>query len=391
MPGIAIVGLVAGAAVLVDVVGLVVVRHTCSDEQRDFDLARSVVRHVRQPAVLIVPLAAVDAALPLAQVGPPLRSDLVHAVSIALVLASSFLVVRLTYVLDDMVLRHFRVDVADNLRARQVRTQLQVLRRIIVMVVSVVALAIVLLSFPAVRGAGAGLLASAGLAGIVGGLAARPTVANVVAGIQIALSQPIRVDDVVVVEGHWGRIEEIALTYVVVRVWDLRRLVVPVSYFVTNPFENWTRTAATILGWVYIDVDFQADVEQLRTELHRILHASRNWDGEVAVLQVTNVGATCMQLRALMSSPDSSRSWDLQCEVREQLVAFMRRVHPEALPRFRTVPAEPPFTAGPSEPAWPVEPGAGTRRGGAPPRRSAPGQGPPADGWAPLVTVMRHP
>lgn len=342
MPAIAIIGVVAGSTLLLDAVGSYLIRRRSGDG-RAATLAQSVVRNVRHPVMVLLPLVGVDVAIATVPLDRALRSDLLHTISVAVIVTTAFLVIRLTYVLDDMVLSHYRIDVADNLRARRVQTQLQVLRRLTVVVVAVVALAVILLSFPSVRTAGAGLLASAGIVGIVGGLAARPTVANVVAGVQIALSQPIRVDDVVVVDGHWGRIEDIALTYVVVRVWDLRRLVVPISYFVSNPFENWTRTGSTILGWVHVEVDFCAPVAELRAELDRILAASADWDGDVHVLQVTAATATTMQLRALMSSPDSSRSWNLQCEVREKLIDYLRRAHPEALPRLRGAPGEGPL------------------------------------------------
>lgn len=296
----------------------------------------SLVRRMRTPIGIIMPTVGTEIALALLPIGDPLRNWLLHAVGIAITCAVAFLFVRLTYVVEDVVLERHRLDTADNLRARQLHTQIQILRRITVVAVSVVAAAVVLLSFSAVRVAGASLLASAGLIGLVTGLAARPTVANVIAGIQIALSQPIRVDDVVVVEGQWGRIEQIALTYVVVRLWDLRRLVLPIVYFVEHPFENWTRSTADIIGWAYLEVDHTAPVGALREKLHEILAASPNWDGHVWNLQVSNAGPSTIQLRAMMSSPSSSASWDLQCEVREKLVAFLRDDHPHALPRLRT-------------------------------------------------------
>jgi small-conductance mechanosensitive channel len=266
---------------------------------------------------------------------------LLHALGVALILAVAWLVVRLTYVLEDLVLGRYRLEDPDNLHARQVHTQIVVLRRVTVVVVAVVSLAIALLSFPSVRAAGAGLLASAGIAGVVAGVAAKPVATNVFAGIQIALSQPIRVDDVVVVEGHWGRVEEIALTYVVVRVWDLRRLVLPISYFIENPFENWTRSTANILGWVHLEVDYRVPVDAIRKRLQEVVAASPRWDGNVVNLQVTNLGNYTVQLRALMSAPDSSASWDLQCEVREALLVFMQEQYPWAMPRLRAELTEP--------------------------------------------------
>lgn len=299
-------------------------------------IERSLVANIESPSRLVLPLAALEIALGGVSLSDPAGTILVHAVGICLVMGISWLVVRATFVLDDLLLSRFRLDSEDNLRARRVHTQVQVLRRVTVVVVSVVALAIVLLSFPEVRAAGAGLLASAGLAGLMVGVAARPTATNVVAGIQIALTQPIRVDDVVVVEGEWGRIEEIGLTYVVVRIWDLRRLVLPISYFVEQPFENWTRSTADILGWVMVDLDYRAPVDDIREAFQAILRDSPDWDGKVQVLQVTSLGSETMQVRCLMSSPDSARSWNLQCEVREKLIRYVRESCPWALPRLRT-------------------------------------------------------
>jgi len=299
-------------------------------------IERSLVANIESPSRVVLPLAALEIALGAVSLADPAGTILVHAVGICLVIGLSWLVVRCTFVLDDLLLSRYRLDAEDNLRARRVHTQVQVLRRVTVVVVSVVALAIVLLSFPEVRAAGAGLLASAGLVGLMVGVAARPTATNLVAGVQIALSQPIRVDDVVVVEGEWGRIEEIGLTYVVVRIWDLRRLVLPISYFVEQPFENWTRSTADILGWVMVDLDYRAPVDEIREAFRAILRDSPDWDGKVQVLQVTSLGSETMQIRCLMSSPDSSRSWNLQCEVREKLIRYVRESCPWALPRLRT-------------------------------------------------------
>ncbi len=300
-------------------------------------LGRSLVRNVRAPISLIVPLAVLTLTVAAVPTPRPARPILGHGLGVLLVFAVAWLVVRLTYVLDDVILGHFQLEVADNLRARQIHTQIQVLRRVTVVVVSVVAVAVVMLSFGAVRAIGAGLLASAGIFGLIAGIAAKPIATNLMAGVQLAISQPIRVDDVVVVEGHWGRVEQIALTYVVVRVWDLRRLVLPIVYFIENPFENWTRSTADILGWVFIEVDYTAPVAAIREHLHEVLSASPRWDGKVWNLQVTNLGRETMQLRALMSARDSATSWELQCEVRERLVTFLQSDHPGALPHLRAV------------------------------------------------------
>ena len=193
-----------------------------------------------------------------------------------------------------------------------------------------------LMTFERVRQLGTTILASAGVVGIVVGMAAQRTIATFIAGLQIAITQPIRVDDVVIVENEWGRIEEITLTYVVVRIWDLRRLIVPITYFIESPFQNWTRTSADILGTVFIYTDYTVPVNAIREQLQKILNESEHWDKKVCVLQVTNASDRTMELRALMSAADASAAWTLRCEVREKLLAFIKKEYPQALPRLRT-------------------------------------------------------
>ncbi|MDA8355880.1 MAG: mechanosensitive ion channel [Actinomycetota bacterium] len=299
---------------------------------------RSLLTRLKGPLAIIVGLVGVAVGAAVEPVRGRPGAAVSHVLLILVVAAVAWLLFRGTYVFEDVVLARLRIDVADNLRARRVQTQIQVFRRLSGAVIVVVGAAIVLLSFGAVRVAGASLLASAGVVGVVIGLAAKPVTTNFLAGIQIAISQPIRVDDVVVVEGHWGRVEEINLTYVVVRIWDRRCLVLPISYLITNPFENWTRTSADLLEYVHIDVDHSAPVEELRAYLLEVLRASPEWDGAVWSLQVTGTGPSCMQLRAVMSARDSSAGWILQCDVREKLVAYLRDHHPGALPGVRTSP-----------------------------------------------------
>lgn len=238
-------------------------------------------------------------------------------------------------VAEKVALSRLDLDSRDNLGARKLYTQIRVLKRIALVVVVVVTLAVVLMSYPRLRQLGAGLLASAGIAGIIVGFAAQRALGNLLAGFQIATSQPVRIDDVVVVEGEWGRVEEITLTYVVIRVWDLRRLVVPISYFIERPFQNWTRSSSELLGTVHLHVDYTVPVAAVRQELHRILHASEHWDGRVWNLQVTGAGDRTVELRATVSAADSGAAWELRCEVRENLIEYLQRHHPEALPRFR--------------------------------------------------------
>lgn len=192
-----------------------------------------------------------------------------------------------------------------------------------------------LMTFPAIRQIGAGLLASAGLAGLIVGMAMKNTLSSLIAGIQIAFTQPIRLEDAVVVEGEWGWIEQIEMTYVVVRIWDLRRLILPLSYFIEHPFQNWTRQSADLLGAVTLNVDYTVPVEEVRKELRRIVESTDKWKGEVCALQVTDADKQTIQLRALVDARDSGTAWDLRCYVREKLIQFLQDKYPHALPRLR--------------------------------------------------------
>jgi len=242
---------------------------------------------------------------------------------------------RLIAAVVDIVVHRSPISAADNLRARSVRTQVQVLARVAMFIVGVLGVGSVLMTFPNIRQVGASLLASAGVAGIVAGLAARPVLGNLIAGLQIALTQPIRIDDVLIVENEWGRVEEITETYVVIRIWDDRRLIVPLEYFIQNPFQNWTRSTSELTGSVVFWVDYRMPIEPLREKLQQIAEAAAEWDRRVCVLQVTDVSERAMQLRVLVSAGDSGRTWDLRCKVREQLIAYMQAEFPAMLPQTR--------------------------------------------------------
>ncbi|WP_308439725.1 mechanosensitive ion channel family protein [Cellulomonas denverensis] len=258
-----------------------------------------------------------------------------HVLLIALIGTGTWLVGSLAFVIEDAALSRYRVDVRDNRHARRVRTQIQLLRRITVAALVVIAVAAVLLTFPGVSAFGASLLASAGVLSIVAGLAAQSSLANVFAGLQLAFTDAIRVDDVVIVEEEWGRIEEITLTYVVVHVWDDRRLILPSTYFTQTPFENWTRRAAELLGTVELDVDWQVPVDGMRAELNRLLADTDLWDRRVGILQVTDAVNGMVRLRALASAVDAPTLFDLRCYLREGLVAWLQAHAPEGLPRTR--------------------------------------------------------
>lgn len=303
---------------------------------KDRMLAEDLRARCRWPARVVVTLAALVLALPIARLQPSVSATVVHVLLIALVAAAGWLAVRLIRVTEGALIRRYNVEVPDNLRARRVQTQVRVLGRVTNVAITVLVLAIMLLTFPQGRALGASLLASAGIVGVIAGVAARSTVGNLIAGLQIAFAGPIRLDDAVVVEGEWGNVEEITLTYVVVRIWDRRRLVLPCSYFVERPIQNWTRYSADIVGTVFLYVDYATPVEDVRAEFERIVADSKLWNGQTAVLQVVDATEQTMQLRGLVSADSAGSAWDLRCEVRERLLAWLQRQHPEALPRLRT-------------------------------------------------------
>ena len=235
------------------------------------------------------------------------------------------------------MLSRYDTSQSDNLNARRVRTQLLLLRRLAIAFIVVIDIGLVLSVFrdSSIWQYGAGLLASAGLASLVLATAAKSTASNVFAGIQIAISEPIRIDDVVIVEGEWGRIEEITTSYVVIAIWDKRRLIVPLSYFIEKPFQNWTRTGSDLLGTSFLYTDYSVPVEELRQELQRMVQASPLWDKLVCNMQVTNLSEHTMELRCLVSSANAGDLFDLRCIIREQMIAYIRDHYPEALPKTR--------------------------------------------------------
>ena len=298
-------------------------------------LVLALVRHSRSPTRMLFVLAALLFVLPGTELVQEADEIADQAISLGLIASVGWLVIALLGIADDLIAERYPTDVSDNLEARAVQTRMQVVRSVGVTVIVVITVSAMLMTFPGVRQLGVSFLASAGVIALVVGMAARPALSNILAGLQIALTQPIRLDDVLIVEGEWGKVEEIKATFVVVRIWDSRALVVPLSYFVENPVENWTLTGADILGSVFVYVDYTVPVEEVRTELRRILAGCALWDGEVCSLQVTNTSERTQELRALMSARNSSEAWDLRCEVREKLVEYLQRRFPEALPRTR--------------------------------------------------------
>jgi small-conductance mechanosensitive channel len=292
-------------------------------------------KKIRTPVLAFLPVFFLRLMLPALKL-PPAAGEIVEPLlNIWLILALAFGAVRGTGLVREAVLSRYRLDEKDNLKARAVYTQIRVIERIVIFAVIVIAIAAVLMSFDRVRQLGVSILASAGVIGLVVGLAAQKTIGSVLAGLQIAITQPIRIDDVLIVEGEWGKVEEITLTYVVVAIWDQRRLVVPITYFLEKPFQNWTRRTSEILGTVFIHTDYTVPVEAIRRELIRILEATELWDRRVAGLVVTEAGERTVLLRGLMSAPDSGTAWDLRCLVREKLLEYFQKNYPDSLPRYR--------------------------------------------------------
>ena len=350
-------GAVAAGIVVAFVLGTVISAVVRRAGRRS-ELARDLSRRLRRPDRAVLTVVAVWVAVRLTtDAATPWRPAVEHLLLIALILAGAWWVGAIAFVLEDSALQRYRMDTADNRHARRVRTQITVLRRLTVAVIVVCAVAGILLTFPAARAAGASLLASAGLISIVAGLAAQTSLANVFAGMQIAFTDAIRVDDVVVLEGEWGRIEEITMTYVVVHLWDDRRLIMPSTYFTTTPFQNWTRRAADLLGTVELDLDFEVPVGPMRAELRRLLALTDLWDERVGILQVTDAVGGLVRVRALVSARDAPTLFDLRCFVREGLVDWLQRAAPQGLPRTRLERAADAVDLLPEEPGEPAADG----------------------------------
>lgn len=283
----------------------------------------------------------IDAALLKPDLGS--ASWTIHPLHLLLIAALTWLAMRLVRAGGDLVvLRRGGLQLPDdphlldaNLAVRGLLTRARVLTRVLSFLILLVGLAVALMSIPDVRQIGASLLASAGIAGLVVGFAARPVLSNLLAGLQIAMTEPIRINDVLIVEGEWGRVEEITGTYVVFRVWDDRRLILPLQWFIEHPFQNWTRTSASLLGTVFLWVDYATPIEGLRDELRRLCAADPDWDGRLALVHVTDATETAVQVRFLVSAANSARAWELRCRIREGVIAYMQRVHPQHLPRRR--------------------------------------------------------
>jgi len=363
------ISLIGAAAIALALVGHAVLFGVLRRLGRVSTVFGTVLEHAAAPSRFVLPLLAMQFVIAAAPPDLRLRAMVMQALAIMLIAALTWTVIRVVAGVGDGVVRLHPASVSDNLQARRIHTQTRVLTRTVKLFVFVIGAASILMTFPGLRQVGASLLASAGVAGLVAGIAARPVLGNLIAGLQIALTQPIRLDDVVIIENEWGRIEEITATYVVVKIWDERRLVVPLEWVIQHPFQNWTRTGSQLLGSVFLWLDYRLPLGPLRAELERICQDAPEWDGRVAMLQVTETNERAMQLRALVSAGDASKAWDLRCRVREALIDFVQREHPAALPRIRPefesadkrerdspAPAQPPLRAGKGESTAIVQP-----------------------------------
>jgi small-conductance mechanosensitive channel len=295
----------------------------------------SVLDQTRNPTRLGLLLIAMAIALQSAPLGPDTRAFVSRLLGLGVICLIGWMALTALRIAANIYLMRFAVETTDNLLARKHVTQVRVLLRVAEIVIVLVTLGFALMTFDAVRQFGVTLFASAGLAGIVAGLAARPMMSNFLAGVQIAIAQPIRIGDAVIVENEWGNVEEITFSYVVLKLWDLRRLVVPISYFIEKPFQNWTRTGNELVGSVVLYVDHTTPVDAVRKKLTEIVAQSKLWNGRVVNLQVTDCKETTIELRALVSADNAGAVSDLRAEVREKLIDFLQREHPHALPRRR--------------------------------------------------------
>lgn len=295
----------------------------------------AIVIKARAPAKAVLPLLALQTVWQAAPDDLPWVGNVRHLNGLLMIVATTWLVARIIAGFAQGVMNRHPVDVADNVAARRIHTQTRVLSRIAMTLAVIMGGAMLLMTFPGARQVGASLLASAGVVGLIAGFAAKPVFSNMIAGLQLALTQPIRLDDVLIVEGEWGRVEEITGTYVVLRIWDDRRLIIPLQYFIEKPFQNWTRNSSELLGSVFFYVDYGMPLAPLRAELERILRAAPEWDQRFFNLVVTDATERTMQIRVLCTAASSGIAWDLRCIVREGLIDFMQREYPQYLPRVR--------------------------------------------------------
>ncbi|HEY5824675.1 MAG TPA: mechanosensitive ion channel domain-containing protein [Cyclobacteriaceae bacterium] len=297
---------------------------------------KSVIKNLKGSANFFVPLFFLNLTIPFMILTKIEEHQFDKAVEIGLIISFAIVLIGIVKVFEEVLYDKYDLKKADNLKERKIRTQLQFVRQIIVVVIVMLTAAAILLSFENLRKIGAGLLTGVGIGGIIIGFAAQSSLSNLLAGFQIAFTQPLRIDDVVIVEGEYGNVEEITLTYVVVRIWDQRRLVLPIRYFIEKPFQNWTRTTSEILGTAFFYLDFSIPIDELRKEFNRLIDLTPLWDKRVKVLQVTDMKERSVEVRTLASARNSSDAFDLRCYIRENMMLFIQKNYPESFPKNRS-------------------------------------------------------
>jgi small-conductance mechanosensitive channel len=333
--------ILAGIAIVIGLLLKWVLSLLLHKKQKDgkpaFSVTRSIVSRLGKPFSYFLPLLTLNFLLPLMKVKASFYPALNKTVEILLAVSFANVLIGIVKVFEDYVYHSFDINKADNLKERKIRTQLQFIRRIAISLIMILTACVILLSFNNLRKIGAGLLTGVGVGGIIIGFAAQKSLGNLLAGFQIAFTQPLRIDDVLIVEGEWGRVEEITLTYVVLNIWDQRRLILPINYFVEKPFQNWTRNTSDIMGTVFLYLDYTVPLDALRMELTRLLESNPLWDKRINVLQVTNTTERTIEVRALMSASSSGNAFDLRCDVREGLIKYIHAHYPGSFPLTRAV------------------------------------------------------
>jgi small-conductance mechanosensitive channel len=331
--------LLAGIAVLA---GLLItwiisyfVKQACS-KTSGFSLLRSVLQKLARPVNFFLPLLILDQILPFMKLDPAVYNFLNKGTDVLLIVAFAAVFMGIIKVLEDYAYHHYKLDDdIHDLKERKIRTQLVFIRKVINVLIIILTICAILLSFESLRKIGAGLLTGVGIGGIIIGFAAQRSLGNLFAGLQIAFTQPIRIDDFIVVEGESGLVEEITLTYVVLNIWDQRRLILPINYFIERPFQNHTRKSSELLGTVHLYLDYTAPVDEIRKEFTRLIESSPLWDKRAAAIHVTNNTENTMEIRALVSAQDGGKAFELRCFIREHLLKFINENYPDCLPKTR--------------------------------------------------------
>lgn len=300
-----------------------------------FSTRQLITRRLALPMNYFLPLSMMETVLPFMRLSLFYTHYVDKTIQILLILSFAFILIRLVKLFEDYISLHYDINKTDNLKERKIRTQIHFIRKLLILTIVLLTVAAVLLSFESLRKLGAGLLTGVGVGGIIIGFAAQKSLGNLLAGFQIAFTQSIRIDDVLVVEGEWGRVEDITLTYVVLKIWDERRLILPITYFIEKPFQNWTRTSSEIIGIVFIHMDYSLPLEPLRKEFFTMLDENPLWDKRIRAMQVTDAREHSIEIRALMSARNSSDAFDLRCMARERLIGFIQKNYPESLPQIR--------------------------------------------------------